>query len=85
MSWSCWSGTGYTPVESLRAATSLPASLFGLDDRGAVAVGRRADLLLVDGEPTVDITATRAVLGVWIGRERIDGDVSTHRPTKHPT
>jgi imidazolonepropionase-like amidohydrolase len=60
---------GLTPVEVLRAATSGPAAFFGLDHLGAIREGMRADLLLVDGDPTVDITATSAVAGVWIAGE----------------
>lgn len=46
---------GFAPGEVLRAATSGNAAAFGLSDRGIVAEGRRADLLLVDGDPTADI------------------------------
>lgn len=56
---------GLTPVEALRAATSVPARLFGLSDRGRIAPGLRADLLLVEGDPTTDITATRAIRRIW--------------------
>ncbi|MEV0380445.1 amidohydrolase family protein [Nonomuraea sp. NPDC050643] len=56
---------GLTPEQALRAATSLPARCFGLSDRGRVAPGLRADLLLVDGDPTTDITATRSITDVW--------------------
>jgi imidazolonepropionase-like amidohydrolase len=56
---------GLTPLEALRAATSTPASVFHLDDRGVVAVGARADLLLVAGDPTTDIKATRNIVGIW--------------------
>ncbi|WP_226364531.1 amidohydrolase family protein [Pseudonocardia sp. ICBG162] len=62
---------GLTPVEALRSATGLTAQIFGLDDRGVVEPGRRADLLLVDGDPTEDIGATRAIAGVWIAGERV--------------
>jgi hypothetical protein len=56
---------GFSPVEALRAATSATAASFDLRDRGRVDIGLRADLLLVDGDPTTDITATRAIVGVW--------------------
>ena len=58
---------GLSNVDALRAATVLPAQYFGLDDRGTIAPGRRADLLLVDGDPLADITATRNVQSVWCG------------------
>ena len=62
---------GLTPVEALRAATTLPAEYFGFTDRGIVEPGRRADLVLINGDPTRDITATRAIQGVWITGTRI--------------
>jgi imidazolonepropionase-like amidohydrolase len=64
-------GAGLTPAEALRAATTLTAGVFGLTDRGAVVPGRRADLLLVDGDPVTDIAATRAIRGVWIAGNRV--------------
>ncbi|XHS76848.1 CIA30 family protein [Burkholderiaceae bacterium UC74_6] len=57
--------SGLTPAEALSAATAEPARIFGLKDRGQIAVGRRADLLLVEGDPTKDITTTRAIVGLW--------------------
>jgi imidazolonepropionase-like amidohydrolase len=56
---------GLTPMEALAAATSLPAEQFHLKDRGRIATGLRADLLLVKGDPTKDIKATRNIVGVW--------------------
>jgi adenine deaminase len=43
----------------------VPASVFHLTDRGRIAKGLRADLLLVKGDPTRDVTATRAIVAVW--------------------
>lgn len=56
---------GLTPIEALRAATATPARRFGLHDRGRIAEGARADLLLVDGNPTSDIGATLNIRQVW--------------------
>jgi imidazolonepropionase-like amidohydrolase len=56
---------GLTPVEALRAATSTPAAVFHLDDRGVIRSGARADLLLVTGDPTAAIAATHNIAGVW--------------------
>ncbi len=56
---------GLTPVEALDAATSLAARQFGLDDRGRIAPGLRADLVLLDRDPTADIANTRSISGVW--------------------
>ncbi|MFI5860106.1 amidohydrolase family protein [Streptomyces sp. NPDC051546] len=58
---------GLTTREVLNSATSLPAQAFGLRDRGAVRVGYRADLVLIDGDPLADIRATRNIQRVWVG------------------
>jgi imidazolonepropionase-like amidohydrolase len=56
---------GLSTVEALRAATVLPAHHFGLHDRGVIEPGRRADLVLIDGDPIADIRATRQIRRVW--------------------
>lgn len=63
---------GLSPEEALRAATSGPAREFGLIDRGRIESGRRADLLLVKGDPTKDVRATRDIVGVWKAGVPID-------------
>jgi imidazolonepropionase-like amidohydrolase len=61
---------GLSPAEALAAATSVPAKIFSLKDRGSIAPGLRADLVLVKGDPTADVTASRDILKVWkIGQE----------------
>jgi imidazolonepropionase-like amidohydrolase len=56
---------GLTPIQALRSATALPARRFGLNDRGRIAAGLRADLLLVDGDPTTTITDTLSTRAIW--------------------
>jgi imidazolonepropionase-like amidohydrolase len=63
---------GLSPAEALAAATSVAADKFGLADRGRIAPGLRADLLLVEGDPTTTIKATRAIVGVWKQGQPID-------------
>jgi imidazolonepropionase-like amidohydrolase len=62
---------GFHPVDILRSATVRPARAFGLTDRGAVEPGLRADLVLVDGDPTADITATRKIRAVWCAGHKV--------------
>ncbi len=71
---------GLTPAEALEAATAAPARYFGLDDRGRIAPGMRADLLLVEGDPTVDITATRNIHQIW--RRGVPFDREEFRSTR---
>lgn len=56
---------GLTPEKALRAATATTARRFGLGDRGRIAEGLRADLVLVDGDPTADIDDTLNIRAVW--------------------
>ena len=63
---------GLTPSQALAAATSNVAKAFRFADRGRIAPGLRADLVLVRGDPTSDITATRAIEAVWKSGVRFD-------------
>ncbi|MFD8986098.1 amidohydrolase family protein, partial [Streptomyces sp. NPDC059564] len=62
---------GLSPAQALRGATVTAAEVFGLTDRGVIEGGRRADLLLIDGDPTQDIGATTRIRGVWIKGRRV--------------
>jgi len=58
---------GMSPVEALRSATSVTAKRFRFEDRGLVEKGRRADLLLVKGNPTerLEDLWEGGIAGVW--------------------
>lgn len=59
---------GVPPAAALRLATSTAAKMLDpAADFGVVAPGMRADLLLVDGDPLADISATQRIAGVWRG------------------
>lgn len=59
--------SGLSPREALRAATLTPAEFLGIAaDSGSVAAGRRADLVLLDADPTQDIRNTRRIDAVLI-------------------
>ncbi|MFL6658926.1 MAG: CIA30 family protein [Massilia sp.] len=57
--------SGLTPLQALKAATSAPANAFKLGNRGSIRAGYKADLLLVEGDPSADITSTRRIVAVW--------------------
>src|SRR5262249_24937975 len=55
-----WVSAGLSPVDTLRAATLGGARFLGREaDFGTIAVGKRANLYLVEGDPLTDIHATR--------------------------
>ena len=56
---------GVAPEIAVGAASTNPARLLGLDDRGTVAPGQRADLVALD--------AALDVVAVWIGGEQVRG------------
>lgn len=59
--------SGMTPYEVLRTGTVIVARFLGIEDEaGTVAVGRNADLLLLEANPLDDITAVAANAGVMI-------------------
>ena len=65
--------SGLTPYEALRAATRDAARFLG-DDAGTVTVGRRADLVLVAGNPLAEISNAALIVGVavrgrWMSRD----------------
>jgi imidazolonepropionase-like amidohydrolase len=53
---------GFTPMEAIQAATSVPARVMGVEkESGTVEKGKRGDLILVDGDPLQDIRNARNV------------------------
>ncbi|MER8090709.1 amidohydrolase family protein [Streptomyces sp. NPDC058316] len=56
---------GLTPTAALTAATAIPARRYNLTDRGRIAPGLRADLLLVNGDPQATIDHTLDIRSIW--------------------
>jgi imidazolonepropionase-like amidohydrolase len=66
---------GLTNAEALQTATIIPARMTGMADRtGSVTKGKSADLILVDGDVSKDITNLRHVDTVFLDGYRLDGD-----------
>ncbi len=57
---------GFTPMEAIQAATLVPARAMGMEkDSGTIEVGKRADVILVDGNPLANISDIRKVNAVF--------------------
>ena len=62
---------GLTPLQAIRSATYENARALGLADRGLVAPGRRADLLVLRADPSRSIANLRAVASVFLGGREV--------------
>ena len=72
------SASGLSPYEVIRSATVVPAAFLGkTNEFGTIAVGKRADLLLVAVNPLENLDALKRPMGVmvrgrWVPREKLD-------------
>lgn len=73
---------GLTPTQALIAATSAPAKFLGANDRGRIAPGLKADLVLVDGDPTEDINNSRRIVTIWKNGYAVDRTAPTTMPRR---
>jgi imidazolonepropionase-like amidohydrolase len=64
---------GFSPLEALQAATTVPARAMALErDSGTIEVGKRGDLIILDGNPLEDIHNTRRIYRVITGGRVFD-------------
>jgi len=76
---------GLTPLQALTAATKNAAILMNAqDDWGTLEAGKRADILVVAGDPTDDIGDTRSVEMVFQGGRRVDRSMLEYDPATDP-
>jgi imidazolonepropionase-like amidohydrolase len=57
---------GLTPQEALQTATENAAEFFGRKDTGMIAAGRRADMVLLDADASLEIANTQKISGVVV-------------------
>ncbi len=58
---------GLAPIEILRAATSVAAECLGLGDIGLLEAGNRADFIVLEEDPLLDIAKLRRIRSVYVG------------------
>jgi hypothetical protein len=76
---------GFTPFEALRLATRNVGEFLGDTTIGRLAPGARADLVLVSGDPLMDLSILRRPVGVvvrgrWLDRATLDSLLASARP-----
>jgi imidazolonepropionase-like amidohydrolase len=71
---------GLTPMQAITNATSNAARLLKLDDRGVLAAGKLADLVVLESDPTADIANSRKIYAVWHRGKKAAGPIDTFNP-----
>jgi imidazolonepropionase-like amidohydrolase len=66
---------GLTPLQAIGTATQNAAALLNLDDRGTVAPGKWADLLVVEGDPSQQISDMNRIVSVWRHGKQVAGSL----------
>ena len=68
--------SGLTPMEAIQAGTIENARFFRIEDRlGSIEPGKTADLILVEGDPSKDISILRQIKHVMLAGKWIRTDV----------
>jgi imidazolonepropionase-like amidohydrolase len=76
---------GFTPLQSLQTATINPARFLGREaSEGTVETGKRANLVLLDADPTsnvrnIDNIAAVIIRGKLLSKPALEGMIATHR------
>jgi imidazolonepropionase-like amidohydrolase len=74
-----WVQLGLTPADAIVGATQRPAELLGLKDTGTLAVGKRADFIVLDANPLENIRNTRRISSVYLDGAKFDRDTMLAR------
>ena len=75
---------GLSSAEALAAATSTPAAIFGLDDRGRIVEGRIADLVLVNGDLEHDLSLSTRIVATWKDGYSVERSLAEEAPAASP-
>jgi imidazolonepropionase-like amidohydrolase/Tol biopolymer transport system component len=75
--WEIWmfAQGGMSPLEALKTATINPAKTFGMDHQlGSIAVGKLADVIVIDGNPLQDIRVSDKVIYTMVNGRLYDAN-----------
>jgi len=63
---------GMSPADVIVASTANSAAAMGISDAGTIEAGKRADFLVLEADPTQDITNTRRIVDVYLHGVHVD-------------
>jgi imidazolonepropionase-like amidohydrolase len=69
---------GLTSREAIAAATNNYAMQFGWNELGLIAPGRRADILVLDSDPTANVWNARRITSVVLEGNVMDRESLLH-------
>ena len=75
---------GLTPLQAITLATGNAAALLNLTDRGLLTPGMRADLLVVEGDPTRDIAQADRIVETWANGTAVPGPIPPGAAASNP-
>jgi imidazolonepropionase-like amidohydrolase len=69
---------GLTPVQAITVGTRNASRLLKIDkDFGTIEIGKRADFLILDGDPSIDIKNTRKIVAVYKAGKKVSAGPAT--------
>jgi imidazolonepropionase-like amidohydrolase len=70
---------GLTPLQAITVATKNGAELLRINDQvGTLEPGKKADFLVLDADPSQDITNTRKINAVWKNGQKLSNGPRDH-------
>ena len=72
--------SGLTPLQAINLATAKAAALLHLDDRGVLAPGKLADMVVVEGNPAAQIRDIHKIEAVWHRGKLVSARVQDFAP-----
>src|SRR5262249_20756294 len=63
---------GMAPMDIIKAATSVPASILGLNDFGTLAPGKKADFLILSDNPLAKMSSSKEIANIYRNGQELD-------------
>jgi imidazolonepropionase-like amidohydrolase len=69
--------SGLSPLQAIECATSHAAAVLQLSDRGILAAGKLADFVVLNADPSTDISNTEKIAAVWHRGKKVSGPIES--------